>query len=456
MKNKAFQITLFVFLWVSFADAQVLTGIVCDQATRQPIPNVTVYFDGTSINTATDKAGRFQLNARSVMNTKLVCRHLSYYTILVNNPFEALPDTLFLEERTKTISEVTVTTSRFTRAQKMKAFREQFIGLSKAAKSCTILNEEDIQLDIDPQNRKLVASSENPVIVVNNYLQYKIHFVFVEVWMQYGRYGTGVYTLDNDAIYRTFFAVVSFFEDLAPDNRQIQRRRDNVYATSSNYFFKSLSNNTLKDNSFMIFEKSFPADSRNIFAIKDTLSQKLIRILPRPEMNNETVRIFPPGTLPNQEELAIVPDSSIARQDSMKQKPIYLFRDGAFSKISDDKRDSVIQLARSGGFIPIDKQDSSMQRQQISGSFNANQGISGIVNHNTMDSKKINWHNDPKLTGEVSVLYRKRTRSDIYFSTDSFFVDRYGNIDQIDKIAFTGQFGANRAGDMLPINYELP
>jgi len=38
--------------------------------------------------------------------------------------------------------------------------------------------------------------------------------------------------------------------------------------------------------------------------------------------------------------------------------------------------------------------------------------------------------------------------------TNSFLVDRYGNIDEIDKISFYGQMSELRAGDMLPIDYE--
>ena len=62
---------------------------------------------------------------------------------------------------------------------------------------------------------------------------------------------------------------------------------------------------------------------------------------------------------------------------------------------------------------------------------------------------------ESKFTGVISVLNRNRIQSDIYFMTDSFLVDRYGNIEEIDKILFAGRMGELRAGDMLPIDYEL-
>ena len=44
--------------------------------------------------------------------------------------------------------------------------------------------------------------------------------------------------------------------------------------------------------------------------------------------------------------------------------------------------------------------------------------------------------------------------SHISFFTNTFLVDQYGNIDQGDKVLFTGVMGWARARDMLPKDYE--
>jgi len=348
-----------IFLRHSLAGAQVITGIVCDQDTKLPISDVHVYLDGTSINTITNNSGEFELNTKSTLNTRLVLHHLSYEAALIERPFEGLPDTLFLKGQMNTISEVTILADRFTREQKMKAFREQFLGASRAGRSCTIVNEGDIQLSVNMQTRRLLASSDKPIVVINDYLGYRISFILIDYWVEYGSFQSG---LDNEFVRGSFFAVTSSFVDLAPDNRRIKRRRDNVFDGSSNHFFKSLANDDLKENNFMVFNKSFPVDYRNYFAMKDTLTLKMV---------------------------SIIPDTDI------------------------------------------------------------NRILTSTTNNITFADYSV-----PKLSGIISVLYRRRTQSDIYFSTDFFFVDSFGNIDQIDKISFGGQMGKNRAGDMLPIDYE--
>ena len=357
---------MIMFLWHCFASAQVISGVVCDVTTKKPVADVHVYLDGTSINTITNAAGRFELRSRSVFNTKLVLHHLLYKTAIINNPFGRIPDTLFIQERLYDLPEFTVLADRFSRAQKIKAFREQFLGVTRAGKSCVILNEEDIQLSVNMQSRRLLASSDNPIVVVNEYLGYKVSFILVDFWVQYG---FSFVSLNNDYVQSSFFAVVSYFEDLTPDNRRIKRRRDNTFELSSNYFFKSFANDSLKENKFTLFNRQFPVDHRQYFSTKDTMMQTMISIIPETDIN----KVKTSYTDPSQASMTSVTD------------------------------------------------------------FN---------------------YSGAELTGVVSVLNRRRIQTDIYFMTDSFLVDRYGNIDTIDKISFSGQMGELRAGNMLPIDYE--
>ena len=339
-------------LWNCLASAQVITGIVCNQITKTPIADVHVYLDGTSINAVTNASGRFELRPQSIFNTKLVLHHLLYQTAFIDNPFRGLSDTLFIAERSYDLPETIVSAAPFSRAQKMKAFREQFLGKTSAGKSCVILNEDDIQLTVNMQSRTLTASSEKPIEVVNNYLGYKVSFILVDFWVQYLR-GVSMFNLNNDNVQGSFFAVASFFEDMAPDNRRIKQRRDNNYESSSNYFFRSFANDSITENKFRIFNRQLPVDHRQYFSTKDTLMQKMITIIPETDIN-----------------------------------------------------------------------------------------------------KLILINLGQELTGVISVLNRKKIQTDIFFMTDSFLVDRYGNIDEIDKISFSGLMGELRAGDMLPIDYE--
>jgi len=60
---------------------------------------------------------------------------------------------------------------------------------------------------------------------------------------------------------------------------------------------------------------------------------------------------------------------------------------------------------------------------------------------------------DTTAFGIITVLYNNRLSSDIVFMTGQVSVDKFGNIDAVDKIRFTGTMGKQRIGDMLPGNY---
>jgi hypothetical protein len=346
---KYLYIITIIFCGFEYGSAQAVKGLVCDKDTKEPIPYVYVYFDGTSINTLTDTLGRFRLEAKSVMNAKLVLQQVAYQTFIVDRPFANLPDTLFLEEKPDTLGEVSVSAKpdRFTRNRKLQAFREQFLGLTSAGRSCTIQNENDIHLVYNMKTHRLLASCDVPIVVINNYLGYKVLFTLMDFWAEYRFTG-----LNKNDLWKSFFSTVSSFTDLNLDNKKINQHRDEVYRNSSKYFFNSFVNNSLDKNGFKLYSKGHKFDLNQYFRIIDTLSQKGIIILPNTDITKNQV--------------------------FFEERPL---------------------------------------------------AVIGI--YNSIDNE-----------------------SDIYFMTDSLLVDRYGNIDQIEKVLITGQMAENRAGDMLPNDYE--
>jgi hypothetical protein len=262
-----------------------------------------------------------------------------------------------MEERMNMLSEVSIQADRFTREQKLKAFREQFLGVTQAGRTCKIMNESDIRIWFNLQTNTLFVTSDQPIEVINEYLGYKTLFSLVDFRAEYYSH----VTLNRDNVRQSFFAVTTSYTDLNPNDRRIKRRRDEIYDRSSTFFFKNLANNTLNESGFRIFRGGFPIDHNLYFTTKDTLSLKMIQLIPEMENINS-------ATLP---------------------------------------------------------------------------GIRISVRGNL----------STEISSNFSVLYRRR-QSDIIFYTDTILVDQYGNIDQIDKVMFSGLMGQNRAGDMLPLEYE--
>jgi hypothetical protein len=260
-----------------------------------------------------------------------------------------MPDEIYLSEKLNSLN--TLIVDQFTHETKLKTFCEQFLGQSKAGKSCKILNEDDIILYFNHETKTLSAESLNPLIIVNEYLQYRIVFSILNCKIKYRDN-----KLINNYVQETFLAGTSMFTDLKPADAKIEKRRNEVYINSSNNFFKHFVNRSLKKAGYQIFNKSLPTNPDSYFIFADTLAQTLVHLKPDTDINKSKLWLRP--------------------------------------------------------------------------------------------SEEIFY-------GRLSVLFRKKLQTEVYFFTDSFFVDRYGNIDAIDRVIFSGQMGENRVGDMLPLEFEI-
>ena len=393
--KKAITITIVLLSCIQI-NAQTLTGIVCDKATKQPISGVYAYLDGTQIVDVTSNFGQFTLPVRQMINTNLVLRHIAYQTIIIEDPFAYLPDTIYLEERPNTLGEITVRADRFSRQQKMRAFREQFLGMTQAGSSCRILNEDDIQLTFNLSTNTLFASSDKPIEVANSYLGYRVLFTLNDFWVKY----SGV-TLNYNRAQSSYYNVNTVFTDLRPNDERTKRRRDNVYEESSRNFFKSLANGSLLGpdtlrSPFLIYKDEVPID---YFILKDTLS---------------IFKIYKDG-------VQINPRSYFIIKDTLSQKMIHI-PDSKIEKGNPDNslfRISILHREKVG--------EMDYRQRNLSGSSSA------II----------------LLTDDRQNIYSR-----ISFFTNTLLIDQYGNIDKVDKVFFAGFMGRRRAGDMLPIDYE--
>jgi len=276
--KKAIAITIVILLCIQ-ANAQTLSGVVYDKATKQPVQGAYVYLNGTSIVNLTDNSGKFSLTVRQTINTQLVFSHITYNLVNIEDPFNNLPDTIYMEERPNTLREVIVHGDPFSRQQKLRAFREQFLGITQAGRSCRIVNEDDIQVWYNVPTKTLFASSNQPIEVINEYLGYRTLFTLVDFKTEYSSV-----TLNRNRVQQSYYAVLTSFTDLKPDDIRIKKRRDDVYVTSTRNFFKCLAYDpffildTTDDPIFWVYEGRNQIDFNSHFIINDTISQKAIKI----------------------------------------------------------------------------------------------------------------------------------------------------------------------------------
>ena len=255
--------------------SQTLRGTVYDAKTGKPVTDARVYLDGTSMETIAGADGKFTLVVSKPINTTLVVDHILYEPYFVTTPFSSMPEKIYLKEKENILVEATVVADRFTREQKLQAFREQFLGTNKAGKSCRILNEDDISFSYNSGKRTLNAQAVKPIVVENSYLGYTVEFTLMEFSAQFNDN-----TLRDKSIYKSMFYGTSLYVDENPNDKKIKERRVNTYKESSTCFFRSLVNGTLKETKHRLYFKGLPTSTASCFAIKDTLQMKQLVLHP--------------------------------------------------------------------------------------------------------------------------------------------------------------------------------
>jgi len=255
--------------------AQVIEGIVYDVRTNETVPGVAIYLNGTSIITTSDKDGYFKLFIEESINTTLIFSHLSYESLTYSPPFDKLGHSFFLSEKVNQLEVAVVQADRISRENKMKVFKEHFLGTTISGKSCIIVNEEDIMLHFDNETNRLIAFATDPIIIENKYLGYRIFFHLQDFTIQYAENAKNM-----NSITHVSFSGTCLFNDLSPFDLKITTRRNDIYSRSNAFFWKSFASNTLKEAKFKIYNRGKQFDPDQFFAITKTASQVEVAIKP--------------------------------------------------------------------------------------------------------------------------------------------------------------------------------
>jgi len=396
---KIFVLAFFLLMTECVYAQYTLEAVVLDGMTRKPIINANVYLDGTTKGTTTDWQGRFMLTVNEIINTSLVISYIGYERVIIQDPFRALPKTVFLEEGVELIPEVMVKAymENIYRKEMLEVFKKYFLGDRYA--SCKILNEDDLRLFINSEG-ELVGTAMKPLKVINNYLKYYIRFNLIEFKVTFydskvdlqarlNKHNTllerkRLQRMQNPLLRAGFkhLSIIgtSLFTDIGNENKMLQKNRENEYYQSFKHFFYLLSNNKIKVNEdgepdlkvgFQLLNKK----GNHTFYDQDSLFAMSVS-----------------QDYPTMKTLIIRPEMEDRRTGA---KTAYA------AKIMSSKMHRVA--------LP------KVRFFTLSGTF-----------FNT---------------------------SEIRFDTDTFHIDTYGNTDLYKNFNMEGDFGIQRVGNLLPLDY---
>ena len=152
-----FSISFFCVSILLFSQNKI-QGKVVDE-NNNPMVGVSLFLDGTTIGFLTDETGNFYFEKSVLPQSVLVVGYLGYETQRIQN-YSSSFLSIKLSPSITQLREVIASKPYFTRKQMMSAFKDHFLGKTKAGRSCFIENESAIQLDYDGSKNQLNAHSD--------------------------------------------------------------------------------------------------------------------------------------------------------------------------------------------------------------------------------------------------------------------------------------------------------
>lgn len=281
-KHKLVLILSLIVFSCTAAFSQTIQGVVLDQKTQEPIESASVYFDNTTIGTSTNANGAFSIASVESITSPLIISFLGYQNVIISDYSTTKTYKILLVEDLNTLDQVVINADDgMPKAIKLQQFKKQFLGFSDNAKSCTILNEEDLILSYNAELNQLSASSRKPIIIKNNNLQYLVNFDIRDFEIIYHHVDLEFKRLSIKSV---VYTGTSFYQLLKNTNsRKAIKLRDKTYKGSVLHFMRALSKQQLKDEGYQIFNNGFKVDPYKYITViaNDNSASVAVKLLKR-------------------------------------------------------------------------------------------------------------------------------------------------------------------------------
>ena len=246
MKLNFFLTAIMITAFSIISNAQFsISGKIVDSASREPLPGASVFFQNTTLGTATNRQGDFSLSFRTG-GYDMVVTYTGYQTkiIRITND-ESISLEIEMIKVEKNLEEVVIRSSNEVPDGWEKYgnfFIEHFIGSTPFAAQCRLENPEAVKFYLYKRSNKLKVMAEEPLLITNKALGYNIVY-HLDSFVHY--YGTEIDT------YRGF-CLYSEMEGTEQEVKTWTLNRKNAYLGSRLHFMRSYYDSTLVEDGFTI------------------------------------------------------------------------------------------------------------------------------------------------------------------------------------------------------------
>ena len=234
---------LILFNPLSIRAQYTITGRILDSATQEPLYRASVFCQGTTLGTSSDKDGYFQLPLRSG-GYDLTISYTGYVSQVIRVS-ESLHLPITLVKKDNSLGEVVIKSSNEVADGWDKYggfFKTHFIGESKLASTCEIRNPETLRFLFYKKTNKLKVLADEPLQLIHPGLGYEIRYE-LDSFVYY--YNTDYF------LYRGY----PFYTELeGEDSTRLawKRNRSDAYAGSRLQFMHNYYDSTLEENGWVI------------------------------------------------------------------------------------------------------------------------------------------------------------------------------------------------------------
>ncbi|MBD8084073.1 carboxypeptidase-like regulatory domain-containing protein [Chryseobacterium caseinilyticum] len=234
MKKTLLLLLIILPFYISFA--QTVKGTVVNDLDK-PIPQVSIYLDGTTTATTSAADGSFSLNIPNSKNGVLVFQKENFDTYTVNVS-EVLNKTLKVGLlKARNIEEVKIIPyTEATYKRYIGHFLNAFIGMDH--ENVKIKNQRTLKFAYDSENKILRVKAPQTLIIENKNLGYTIQYNLVEFVSEFDHqttrfYGTSFFTVTNN-------------------NAKMKLNRMNAFDGSQVHFFRSVFAKKVESDGFIV------------------------------------------------------------------------------------------------------------------------------------------------------------------------------------------------------------
>jgi hypothetical protein len=226
----------------------MITGLVRDSVTGQPVDNVNVFLSSTTLGVGTDRDGRYALTSIPKGRYTLIYSRVGYVLkamgVVVEHS-DTIISNVVIAPKLIVLGDVEVSAEAAREFQKnLVSFSRIFLGAGPNAQHCEIANPEALDLQCDPHSGMLVATADEPLRIFNKALGYELQISLAEFhWdtnLDFGAY----------LIYPRFR---SLGIESGIDTMVRKKNRAKTYEGSFQHFLRALVTGDIESEGFVVY-----------------------------------------------------------------------------------------------------------------------------------------------------------------------------------------------------------